>query len=266
MPASNQTREGAEGNVYEAAANAADMLYTTDLTNITLQVIGDPAWIPSPKNPQPGTFVVSPFYPDGTINFGAGVPYFEFAWNRPVDYNLSTGLMDPGQNNYFADRAHGRAGLAQESVVYMATNVKCIFSRGKFTQELTGAMLQDGKNIAVNAPAPASETTRVVQSTNDGNAGEEQALAQAGVQKTSEAQTLANQYSQYQSYTAPSAESSGNVITGNTITSPLPATPIQATEVAEFTPPPKLGGYGSGANNPSLAVTSDSPQLLSKDA
>jgi len=61
MPASNQTREGAVGDVYEAAANAADMLYTTDLVNITLDVIGDPAWIASPKTPQPGKFVVTPF-------------------------------------------------------------------------------------------------------------------------------------------------------------------------------------------------------------
>ena len=264
MPASNQTREGAEGDVYEAAANAADMLYTTDLVNITLQVLGDPAWIPSPKNPQPGNFVVSPFYPDGTINLYAGVPYFEFAWNRPVDYNLSTGLMDPGQNNYFADRAHGRAGLAQESVVYLTTNVKSTFARGKFTQDLVGAMLQDGKNVSVNASKPASETTRVAQSANEGNEGEAQAIAQAGVQKTTEAQNLANQYSQYR--TAPPAEPSGNVIAGNTLEAPLPAAPIQATEVSTFTPPSKLGGYGSGANNPSLAVTSATPQLIAKDA
>lgn len=265
MPASNQTREGAEGNVYEAAANAADMLYTTDLNNITLQVIGDPAWIPSPKNPQPGNFVVTPFFPDGTINFVAGAPYFEFAWNRPVDYNLSTGLMDPGKNNYFADRANGRAGLAQESVIYLTLNVKSTFAKGKFTQELKGAMLQDGKNVLGSASPPASETTRVVVSVNDGNAGE--AVAQAGVQKTSESQNFANQYSQYRS-DAPSAEPSGDVVAGNTLAEPLPATPpIQTTEVAPA-PPPKLGagGFGSGANNPSLAGISADPQLLSKEA
>lgn len=264
MPASNQTREGAEGDVYEAAANAADMLYTTDLNNITLQVLGDPAWIPSPKNPQPGNFVVSPFFPDGTINFKAGAPYFEFAWNRVVDYNLSTGLMDPGQNNFFADRAHGRAGVAQESVVYLTLNVKSTFARGKFTQELKGARLEDGRSVLGSAEPPASETARVAVSANDGNAGETQAAAQSGVQQTAESQILANQYSQYRS--APTVESSGNVITGNTVTSPLPANPIQTTEVAAKPPPSKLGGYGSGANNPSLAITSDAPQLIAKDA
>jgi hypothetical protein len=177
MPASNQSREGAEGDVYEAAANAADMLYTTDLNNITLQVIGDPAWIPSPKNPQPGKFVVTPFYPDGTINFGAGAPYFEFAWNRVVDYNLSTGLMDPAQNNYFADRTNGRAGVAQESVIYLTLNVKSTFARGKFTQELKGAMLQDGRSVLTSSSPPVSETTRTAASANEGNAGETQAAA-----------------------------------------------------------------------------------------
>jgi len=265
MPASNQSREGAEGDVYEAAANAADMLYTTDLNNITLQVIGDPAWIPSPKNPQPGNFVVSPFFPDGTINFNAGVPYFEFAWNRAVDYNLSTGLMDTAQNNYFADRAQGRAGVAQESVIYMALNVKSTFARGKFTQELKGAMLQDGKNVLGSAAPPASETTRVVASANEGDAGE----AQAAAARDNAIQMARNEAGRNPANwnDAPTAESSGGVIAGNTLEAPLPATPIQTTEVAAA-PPPKLGagGFGSGANNPSLAVTSAAPQLIQKDA
>ena len=124
MPASNQSREGAEGDTFEAAANAADNLYTQDLATISLNIIGDPAWIESPKTPQPGNFVVTPFFPDGTINYLAGVPYFEFSWNRPVDYNLETGLMDPGQNNYFSDRENGKAGNAQQSVIYMATGIK----------------------------------------------------------------------------------------------------------------------------------------------
>lgn len=253
MPASNQTREGAEGDVYEAAANAADMLYTTDLNNITLQIIGDPAWIPSPKNPQPGNFVVSPFFPDGTINFGAGAPYFEFAWNRAVDYNLNTGLMDPGQNNYFADREHGRAGLAQESVIYLTLNVRSTFARGKFTQELKGARLEDGKNLLDTAAPPASETTRVPLVP--------QAVIQAGVQKTTEAQNFVNQYAQYRS--APTAETIGNVITGNTIAAPLPAKPIQAAEIAAFIPPSKLGvgGYGFGVPR----ANADNPQLIAKD-
>jgi len=276
MPASNQTREGAVGDVYEAAANAADMLYTTDLVNITLDVIGDPAWIASPKTPQPGKFVVTPFYPDGTINYNAGVPYFEFAWNRPVDYNLETGLMDPGQNNYFADREQGRAGLAQEAVVYMATNVKSTFTRGKFTQQLVGAMLQDGQNKSVNAAKASSATA--TQFADDARADDEaRRIAQgdgadlptnAGVQLVANAQRdLATEPDQ------PTAQSSGNEITGNTIAQPLAATPpvVETADLTTFAGPPKLppggsGGFGTGANNPSLAGTSAAPQLIAKEA
>jgi hypothetical protein len=296
QPASNQTREGAEGNVYEAAANAADILYTTDLAKITLNIIGDPAWIASPKTPQPGAFVVSPFFPDGTINYGAGAPYFEFAWNRPVDYNLETGLMDPGKNNYFSDRENGRAGIAQESVIYKATSVKSKFSRGKFTQELNGAWLFDGKNTVtpISATTAAASADNAALSANNGNAGESQAAVaaedlsrteannnsnygnegnrvansgvpvSAGVQKTADASIL-NQFP-----SSPTVQSPGNVITGETIAAPQPATPppAQVTELAAVTAPPKLpsGGFGSGANNPSLAVTSATPQLIAQDA
>ena len=266
MPASNQSRDGADGNVFEPAANAADMLYTADLAKISLNIIGDPSWIPSPKTPQPGAFVVSPFFADGTINYGAGVPYFEFAWNRPVDYNLETGLMDPGQNNYFADRENGRAGIAQESVVYMATGVKSKFGRGKFTQELRGAWLFDKQptTTTITSDQLAADTAADAESRAIAQGGDLPTLA--GVQTASESQNLANQYAQYRSYTAPTAESSGNVITGNTIAEPLPATPppIQTTEAGTFTPPPVLGAGGYGFGIPK--ADSNSPQLVAKDA
>jgi hypothetical protein len=301
QPASNQTREGAEGNVYEAAANAADILYTTDLAKISLNIIGDPAWIPIPKNPQPGAFVVTPFYPDGTVNYAAGAPYFEFAWNRPVDYNLQTGLMDPGQNNYFSDRENGRAGLAQESVIYQTLMIKSKFIRGKFTQQLDGNWLFDGQDNTTPAKAAAvaasTENADVAAFTgqtdefggldaavasnnandlsreeantaasnygNEGNRVANQAIPiSAGVEATAQASVL-NQYP-----SSPTAQSPGNVITGETIAAPRPAVPppIQPTELAAVAAPPKLGGFGSGANNPSLAVTSAAPQIIAQDA
>jgi len=275
MPASNQSREGAQGNVYEAAANAADMLYTTDLANITLEVMGDPAWIASPRRPQPGKFNFGPFLSDGTINYSAGVPYFEFAWNRPVDYNLDTGLMDVGQNNFRTNFVDTTGGLAQESVIYMATNVKTMFNRGKFMQELKGAWLFDGikpttltsDKIASDARADA-QARRVVQ----GN-GADLPMTQsngtdlprsAGAETTAQSSVI----NQYPSST--SVQLFGPDITGNTITGPLPARPAEESAL-NFAPPAKLpsggaGGFGSGANNPSLAGTSANPQLLSKDA
>ena len=264
QPASNQTREGAEGDVYEAAANAADILYTADLAKITLQIIGDPAWIPTPRNVQPGEFVSSPWNPDDSINYVAGSPYFEINWNRPVDYNLDTGLMDPGKNNYFADRENNRAGLAQESVVYKATAIKSMFSRGKFTQELKGVWLMDGKD----------QTSTAVPATQDGSYDRAEATRLKNRTKIQNAgvQVLTDFQNQYRS--SPTVQQ-GNEITSNTPEPPRPASPPPGG-IAGINPPSKLpaGGFGSGGNNPSLAqntaadiaVTSALPQDIAKDA
>jgi hypothetical protein len=138
--ASGENRQGGEGKTFEGGANAADHLYGPNYAEIQLTILGDPAWIP---NAQYGfsldQFTSKPFWPDGTINNSSSVPYFEFAWNRPVDYNIDTGLMDPGENNYFANRGEGVAGLAAEAQTYIAVETKNVFRGGRFSQELTGA-------------------------------------------------------------------------------------------------------------------------------
>ena len=142
--ASGQSNQGGEGKVFEAGANAADFLYGPNYGKITMSIIGDPAWIPSAQYEyNTDKFSTEPFWPDGAINNTASIPYFEFAWNRPVDYNLTTGLMDPGQKNYFANRDKGQAGLATESQTYVASRCKSFFKGGKFTQELEGAWMYD---------------------------------------------------------------------------------------------------------------------------
>ena len=137
LPASNQTRQGGTGQTFEPGANAADILYTQDYAKIKLNIIGDPAWIPSVVPLTSGKFVVSPFNSDGSINTTASVPYFKFAWNRPTDYNLNTGLMDPSTNNYRTNLVES-AGDAQESVAYIAFKSRSSFKAGKFTQEIEG--------------------------------------------------------------------------------------------------------------------------------
>ena len=106
-PASNQPGQGGTGKTFEAGANAADYLYSVDTATITLKILGDPAWIPPPTNIQAGQFTTSAFFPDGSINTSSSAPYFEFAWNKPTDYDPNTGLMDPGQNNFGADARTG---------------------------------------------------------------------------------------------------------------------------------------------------------------
>jgi hypothetical protein len=151
MPASNQPRQGGDGKTFEAGANAADYLYTTDTAVINLKILGDPAWIPPPTNIQAGQFSTSAFFPDGSINTSASAPYFEFAWNKSTDYDLNTGLMDTGQNNFGSDRANGSAGIAQTAISYAANTVKSIFRGGRFSQELNGTWLQSPTKKAVNS-------------------------------------------------------------------------------------------------------------------
>ena len=183
FPNSNQSSQGAEQKTFEPGANAADYLYSVDQAEIKLSVLGDPAWIPNPNlgYVTPTTFNASPFYPDGTINTSASGAYFEFAWNRPIDYNLQTGLMDPGQNNNFADRQSGMAGIATEAVTYMANRVTSTFKGGKFSQELYGKWLADTKTTKAAADAGRPAVTPTDNQSRDSNqsAAETQRLANA---------------------------------------------------------------------------------------
>jgi len=167
--ASSESSQGGDEKVFEPGANAADFLYGPNYGQIQLTIIGDPAWIPNAYYEyNTDTFSTQAFWPDGTINSTGGAAYFEFAWNRPVDYNLDNGLMDPGQKNYFADREKGVAGLAAEAQTYRAIRCKSVFRGGRFSQELEGAWLWDqsfnepvNQRTAQSAPtvvAPAAQT------------------------------------------------------------------------------------------------------------
>jgi hypothetical protein len=147
--ASGQSSQGAEQRVYESGANAADFLYSSDLASVKLTVIGDPAWMPSPlMDTVEQSFTTSAFFPDGAINTQASSAYFSVAWNRPTDYNLQTGLLDPGTQNYFADRDKGIAGISREATTYVATKITHIFRGGRFTQEIEGQWAQYNSNTA----------------------------------------------------------------------------------------------------------------------
>jgi hypothetical protein len=156
MPASNASRHGADGNSNEIPANASEYLYSPgDLGQAKLRIIGDPAWIQQGSlaggvNTQ--EFGYSAFLPDGTINFDASQVMFEIAWQRPEDYNLSTGLADP-----YA-RPNNEARQPQQSNVYHCVRVVSEFKAGKFEQTLEGALfmfpIPSGKNTAATAGNP----------------------------------------------------------------------------------------------------------------
>jgi len=268
MPASNQARQGSDGNTFEPGANAADYLYTVDTATIVLNILGDPAWIPPPTNIQPGQFSTSPFFADGSINFTSSAAYFEFAWNKPTDYNITTGLMDPGQNNFGSNRAAGKAGVAQQAISYQATGVKSKFRGGKFTQELTGTWLQTPAKNAVAAGDTGRKTdpaTGTVSVGSINNVQDPAQRAQAGAALLAGASVYNINNVRDRAPSAVNIESS----TPNSIASinnaelrPAdPSTVDVAVQVVNPVPaPPVLGGgfgYGNGANTP---VASSNPQ------
>jgi len=147
QPRSDASAFGAAGRVNEAAANAADEFYSPSIWNeAKLTIVGDPAWL------QQGEASVglarsvffNPFLPDGTINFESQEILFEIAFNTPTDYNLQTGLMDVGANNFGIDPIIGRVpgrsgpGRAAQNYVFKASEVISDFKQGKFTQTITG--------------------------------------------------------------------------------------------------------------------------------
>ena len=137
-PRSNQSSQGSDGPGNEASANAAEYLYAfADPGGTKLKIIGDPAWIQQ-GSLCGGADAVSlskqPFLPDGTISFDNSQVLFEIAWQRPEDYDLSTGLANP----------YARPGLTPgqpvQSNFYQATVINNEFKGGKFEQTITGVL------------------------------------------------------------------------------------------------------------------------------
>ena len=141
FPTSTESNKGADNNANEVGANASEYLYAEDGANgsgTDLRIIGDPGWIQqgslTGRLTNGKDFSIQPFLPDGTINYDASQVMFEVSWQRPEDYDLSTGLADP----------YARPGNAsrqpQQSNVYVATKVTSEFRGGKFEQVINGVL------------------------------------------------------------------------------------------------------------------------------
>jgi hypothetical protein len=165
-PASNASRQGASGKANEVSASASEYLYSPgDMGIAKVRIIGDPAWIQQGSlagGVNAAEFGYSAFLPDGTINFDASQVMFEIAWQRPEDYNLSTGLADP-----YA-RPGNQARQPQQSNVYKAYKVVSEFKSGKFEQTLEGSLyyfpIPSRKNTAASAPnQSAAEDSRLAR-------------------------------------------------------------------------------------------------------
>jgi hypothetical protein len=153
---SSESSAGALGKSFELGANAAELLYDpVGLKEAKIKIIGDPAWIAQgslfrPVNQETfgGKALTSGFMPDGSVAFDNQEILFEIVWQRPEDYDLSTGMADP----YSQTQKKYNARVALQSRVYVATKIVSEFRAGRFEQTLVGKIYTmvkpDGSNSA----------------------------------------------------------------------------------------------------------------------
>jgi hypothetical protein len=148
---SNISDQGQAGKINEPGANAADYLYSpSDQSRVKMTIVGDPAWIQQGElwaGLQGQTIYQQNFLQDGTINFENQEVLFELEFNKPVDYDMSTGLMNPNRGGQLGNPSAGKPN----NLVYKAIEVISNFSRGKFTQDLSG--------VLITFPEPAASDT-----------------------------------------------------------------------------------------------------------
>jgi hypothetical protein len=147
--ASTESSQGADGKVNEPVANASEYLFQPGaLKEANVTIVGDPAWLQQGEGSLgqlKRNWNFGSFFPDGTLNFDGGQILFRIAFNAPADYDSSYGLVRPG---LASSQAPGPAqgapnGPAQINRVYIAHTVTSSFNRGKFTQQLVGALKLD---------------------------------------------------------------------------------------------------------------------------
>jgi hypothetical protein len=170
-PRSGQSDQQAENGANNPASTLADYLYSfSDQSEITLQIVGDPAWLvqAEPKGITAKAFEFGGFYSDGTVNPEVQQIVFAVNWNAPSDYNngssgpySGTGLMEVNASNTQGNNNNLANSPMQASAAYTATQVRSTFSKGKFTQELKGNAL---KNL--NPTQLASVARRSTESSN----------------------------------------------------------------------------------------------------
>lgn len=145
-PRSGQSSQGAAGKTNEVGASAADYLYDMEgLQKMTLNIIGDPAWLLQGESYVLDSALTTgqPFLADGTINADQGQVLFELVVNTPQDYDLSTGLMDPNTRPTLYKTTQAAApGMSAQSYIIRADSITSEFNQGKFTQRLVGQTLQ----------------------------------------------------------------------------------------------------------------------------
>ena len=145
QPNSSESNRGGKNRSAEGAANAASILYSpSDQSTASLTIVGDPDWIAQSElfySPDAVGVGLGPFMSDGSVNYDASEVLFSINYNTPVDYNLSTGVADPGTENLGRDLGSGVAGVSQFSFIYRANTITTYLSGGAFRQNLQGSLM-----------------------------------------------------------------------------------------------------------------------------
>ncbi len=143
---------GGKNGRNEPSSNVASLLYSpADQASAILTIVGDPDWIAqseifySPTNAlksvDQGGAGSGPFMQDGSVNYDSSEVLFSINYNTNIDYDLKTGLADPGTKNFGRNLGSGKGGVSRISLIYLANKITTNLSQGKFTQTLEGVMM-----------------------------------------------------------------------------------------------------------------------------
>ena len=164
----SETTKGAPNSANTPAATAADFLYSApDQRKVDIKIVGDPAWLLQGEmlGVDAKTLCFSGFYPDGTVCTETQQVVFAVNFNSPADYNngkngpsSGTGLVDINSAATDGNSNNLAKASTQASAAYYATDVISTFSRGKFEQTLTGAIIKNLNQVQINNVVARSQT------------------------------------------------------------------------------------------------------------
>lgn len=253
-PASGQSDQQAKNGANNPASTGADYLYSfADQSAITLQIIGDPAWLVQgeAKGITASAFQFTGFYSDGTVNPDTQQVVFAINWNAPSDYNTDTGLMEINSSGTAGNSSNISKVQAQASAAYTATEVKSTFSKGKFLQELKGNALKNLNQQQIDKAGgrPTKQTT----TTGGGTTARSPTIDSGDTRNTGSS-----------GYAAAKTGAVPDQTISSTINPPNSATPISGAPVqSQQAPPPPTsnGGITPASTSVPAPLTAGQTQL-----
>ena len=157
-----ESTQGGAGESTVPAAQLASRLYSTaDVAKCSIEIVGDPDFLTQSELFYNTEINLSPFEADGSVNSRSSEVLIEIRFNRPVDYNLATGLTPVFADNLEKSGITGELNLPEESLVFNIVKCRSTFKGGKFTQTLEGTARDF--DTAVDSPSQKKAETNKVE-------------------------------------------------------------------------------------------------------